>query len=168
MTKLIGGKRKTMRNYNNTSKKTIKNKSNLKNNKKSKHTYQKRVVRVLLETLNVIKLYHWKTLSYPAHIATDKLHQKLSKHVDTYVEVMIGKTNINIQMKDFNNLSVKNIENAKSLDSYIRHFIDYFSDLHKELGKENGKGNNNYSDLLSIRDDIIADMNRFLYLLRLN
>ncbi len=41
--------------------------------------------------LNTIKLYHWKTTSYSEHKATDELHERLSGHIDTFVEVLLGK-----------------------------------------------------------------------------
>ena len=43
-----------------------------------------------LELLNTIKIYHWSTLSYPTHKATDELHGKLSDLVDSFIEIYIG------------------------------------------------------------------------------
>ena len=39
----------------------------------------------------MIKLYHWKTRSYAQHEATDKLYESLNKHIDEFIEVLIGK-----------------------------------------------------------------------------
>ena len=39
-----------------------------------------------LEILNTIKIYHWSTLSYPTHKATDELHEKMSELVDSFIE----------------------------------------------------------------------------------
>ena len=49
------------------------------------------ITKKLLELLNMIKLYHWKTYSYAEHEATDILYTKLSKHIDEFVEVLLGK-----------------------------------------------------------------------------
>jgi hypothetical protein len=39
------------------------------------------------------KLYHWKTYNYAAHKASDELYEVLSKNIDRFVEVMLGKLN---------------------------------------------------------------------------
>ena len=49
------------------------------------------LVKMFLEMLTTIKLYHWNTHSYARHKATDELHEKLSDLVDEFVEVMQGK-----------------------------------------------------------------------------
>ena len=46
---------------------------------------------MFIELLNMIKLYHWETRSYAQHEASDRLHESLSKHIDEFVEVLIGK-----------------------------------------------------------------------------
>jgi hypothetical protein len=38
-----------------------------------------------------IKLYHWETLSFPRHKATDELVTNLDANIDKFVEVYIGK-----------------------------------------------------------------------------
>lgn len=137
---------------------------NQNHNQKHNHihkSFQKSIVKDLLEILNTIKLYHWKTLSYATHIATDDLHKNLSTHIDKYVEVMIGKMNVNIHMSDYSCIKMKNLENNNALERFIRDFIIKFEDLHDFLPE---KGN---TDLMNIRDDIITDLQQFLYLLRL-
>ena len=67
--------------YNKTRKKSYKI-----SNKTSSH-----IVKVFLEMLNMVKLYHWKTLSYSQHKATDELFEKLNKNIDRFIEVLIGK-----------------------------------------------------------------------------
>ncbi len=130
-------------------------------NIKSKKQFQKSIVKDLLEILNTIKLYHWKTLSYATHVATDDLHKNLSTHIDKYVEVMIGKMNVNIYMSDYSCIKMKNLENNNSLERFIRNFIIKFEDLHDFLPEKRN------TDLMNIRDDIITDLHQFLYLLRL-
>jgi hypothetical protein len=38
-----------------------------------------------------IKLYHWQTMSYSRHKATDEVLEKLDALIDRYVEVYMGK-----------------------------------------------------------------------------
>ena len=38
-----------------------------------------------------IKLYHWSTVSYARHKATDEVIERLDKNIDRFTEVFIGK-----------------------------------------------------------------------------
>ena len=145
-------------------KQTKKNNSKKKNGtrKVKKESYEVRIIKKFMKMLSMVKLFHWKTLSYPAHKTTDTLHEKLSEHIDSYVEIMIGKHNRNLNMKSFKNMKLENLENKKSLERFVRREIKEIIDLHKELDQEND------IDLMAVRDEIIGDLNRFLYLLRLN
>jgi hypothetical protein len=138
-------------------------KGNNKNNtrKSRKESYEVRIIKKFMTMLNMVKLFHWKTLSYPAHKATDKLHEKLNEHIDRYVEVMMGSRNSKLNMKDFKNMKLENLENKKELEKYINKTKKEMLEYHKELNENIDVG------LMAIRDEIIADLNRFLYLLRL-
>ena len=54
-------------------------------------SFEQEIVVKFLETLNTIKLFHWKTHSYATHKATDELYSKINENVDTFVEVLLGK-----------------------------------------------------------------------------
>ena len=56
--------------------------------------FQKDVTVKFLELLMMVKLFHWKTLSYATHKATDELYSKLNEHIDTFIEILLGKTGI--------------------------------------------------------------------------
>ena len=77
-----------MKNLKKTAKKRI---SKNKTYKKKTETYKLKVVNTFIEMINLVKLYHWKTKSYAKHQATDELFEKLNKHTDQFVEVLIGK-----------------------------------------------------------------------------
>ena len=117
------------------------------------------IVQMFLEFLDAIKLYHWKTHSYSQHKATDELHEKLSKSIDTFVEVLLGKTkrihmfHRQIRLYDFHSVG--------PLKDKIFEFREFLVDLTHIL---DGKRD---TDLLSIRDDILGHINQFLYLVTL-
>ena len=71
-------------------------KSVTKRNMSSKHgslsAFQKEITVVFLEMLLMIKLYHWKTTSYATHKATDELYSKLNENIDSFIEVLLGKS----------------------------------------------------------------------------
>lgn len=105
------------------------------------------------------KTFHWLTKSYPKHKATDKLYENLNDNIDKFIEVYIGKYNrpdIKQETVIFKNM------NDNEFIEYLKKNIKFFEkDLLKYISI-------NDTDLLSIRDDIIADMNQTLYLFTLN
>jgi DNA-binding ferritin-like protein len=105
----------------------------------------------MLEMLMLIKMYHWKTNSYSSHKATDHLYSSLNEHMDKFVEIWLGKNNkkLNAQM----NISVTYVSNKTKLTSKVKLFIQHLEGLQLD------------SDLLTIRDDIVGELNQFLYLL---
>lgn len=116
------------------------------------------IVKVFLECLNMIKLYHWKTHSYSQHKATDELYSKLNEHIDRFVEVLLGKDESRIKMmeKRIDLVDPKNTKDFKSRIYEYRTFLTDF-DIHFDSKKD--------SDLLNIRDEILSDINQFLYLM---
>ena len=118
-------------------------------------------VKRMLEVTPTIRLFHWKTDSYAAHKATDSLMETLNEIVDKYVETMLGKTNVKIQISDYSTLNIKTPNSNNDLETFIKDLIQFLLSFHKKLDPEND------IDLLNIRDEIIGDLNRFLYLLRL-
>jgi hypothetical protein len=120
------------------------------------------IVRVFLELLNTVKIYHWNTFSYPEHKATDELYASLGEHIDKFVEVMLGKYKTRILFTDLT-ISIPNIENTARLETAMAECKVFLEKLGLHLGKEDGNG-----DLVNIRDEILADINKFLYLLTLN
>jgi hypothetical protein len=137
-------------------------KNNVRPNEiKSKSEYATVFIKKMLESIHMIKLFHWKTKSHATHKATDGLHGKLGELVDQYVEVLIGKVNLNLNMSDYSQLNLKNLKDNDELEAFIKELITFLLQLHKQLDMERDV------DLLTLRDEIISELNQFLYLLRL-
>jgi len=119
------------------------------------------IVENFIEMLNTIKLYHWNTRSFAQHKATDELYQRLNEHVDKFVEVFLGKKNDRIQKID-SKINMVNTRYAKSFRSQIYYYREYLIDMDKCLDSKKD------TDLINIRDEILADINQFLYLLTLS
>jgi len=120
----------------------------------------------LLETffdmLNTIKLYHWKTTSYAEHKATDELHERLSGNIDTFVEVLLGKMVPNrIQYKKSN----APIHDVNDKATFVTHMIRYRNIL---IELSNVLDSKTDTDLLNIRDEMLSNINQFLYLFSLS
>jgi len=144
---------------NRSSKKSIKRRKTAKKSEEKKAKNRtSHIVLIFLEFLNMIKLYHWKTRSYSQHKATDELYGRLNENIDKFVEVLLGKDQTRIQYmeKRMDLVNTDNMNDIKQRVFECRNFLQEFN-IHFD-GKRD-------SDLLSIRDDILADINQFLYLL---
>ena len=144
----------------------MKNKSMKKPLKKMKkmgttNREKSHIVRVMLEMLNTVKLYHWKTRSYSQHKATDELYERLNENIDKFVEVLLGKSSSRINMVE-KNIYLKDYSETSDFKQKIYEFREFLKDLSIYFNDRND------SDLLSIRDDILADINQFLYLMTLS
>jgi DNA-binding ferritin-like protein len=121
------------------------------------------LIKKMLELLTSLKLYHWNTISYSTHKATDDIHGQLSDKMDEYVEMMIGKSNRNyrINMSHFNHLMIKGVSNNTQMEMLIKSFINEIVSFHAQLPQTF------YSDVSNIKDEIVGSLNKFLYLLTL-
>ena len=122
-----------------------------------------------LELLNTIKIYHWSTLSYPTHKATDELHGKLSELVDSFIEIYIGHcarggAGSGVPVFKFKSEKSACIEfcECKSLAAFCKVLDDNIIHLEGLTDKLNG-----YTDLINIRDEMAGALAQALYLLRL-
>lgn len=124
----------------------------------NKHKYSiEHIVRVMLQMLNNIKLYHWNTFSYPEHKATDELYASLGDNIDKFVEILLGKTNKRIDTNYIQAIKIHNLNNTKALKESIERYKMFLENMPDSFGTE----------LLNIRDEILGDLNKFLYLLTL-
>jgi len=118
-------------------------------------------VKTFLEILNMVKLYHWKTHSYAEHKATDDLYSKLNEHMDTFIEILMGKDESRIKMLE-DNIQLMDISNIRDFKEKIYAFREFLINMNMHLSQHTD------SDLMNIRDEILGDINQFLYLLTLH
>lgn len=100
---------------------------------------------------HINKLYHWNTSSYSRHKASDDFNSKLLEIVDKFIEVFIGRYKLKPRVTkiQLDNLSDEDIvEFYKKARDYIQIFDQSFND----------------TDLLNIRDELLAEINQTLYL----
>jgi DNA-binding ferritin-like protein len=136
-------------------KRTISNRNNLFEN------FQKEITVVFLEILLMVKLYHWKTMSYATHKATDDLYEKLNKNIDSFIEILLGKSGIRTNLTGKKNIKLIDLNSPEELKREVEAFKGYLISLnnHKTMKLMDN------SDLYTIRDEILGNMNQFLYLL---
>ena len=124
----------------------------LDNSKKS------HIVRMFLEMLNVVKLYHWKTYSFAQHKATDELYERLNKNIDTFIEVLLGKDQSRIQMVE-RSIQLMDPSEKTDFQNKVLEYRGFLTDMNIYFDPARD------TDILSVRDDILVDINQFLYLM---
>jgi hypothetical protein len=147
--------------------KSVKNRRNNKSRKSSLPylsgavKFQQEMTVKFMEILMMIKLFHWKTHSYATHKATDELYAKLNEHIDHFIEVLLGKTEIRTNLLNCRKISLIDLSSQEQLKREIEKHKLFLVNLSKNsfiLKMSN-------TDLLNIRDEILGDLNQFLYLL---
>lgn len=127
--------------------------------------------KVLLTFLTIttqIKLYHWQTLSNPRHLASGDLYSQLDELVDKFIEALQGRailetgnTNFRILLNDrANTITLKNYNDNDALNLIlnIKTYLES-SELNSIIGR--------FTDLLNIRDEMLAAINKSSYLFSL-
>jgi DNA-binding ferritin-like protein len=130
-------------------------------NSSSLSAFQKEITVVFLEMLLMVKLYHWKTTSYATHKATDELYTKINANMDSFVEVLLGKSGVRTDLMSHKHIRLVDLSSAEALKREIEGFKGYLVGLNDNKAMK--KMSNN--DLFNIRDTILGDLNQFLYLL---
>ena len=118
-------------------------------------------IHFFLQLRNQIKLYHWQTRVYARHIATDQIVDKLDKTIDSFVEIYIGKYGRPRVTGTNAVVSLQNLTEAGA-SRLIKAGIKYLQGLSKSLRVATD------SDLINIRDEMVADLNQLLYLFTLH
>lgn len=114
------------------------------------------LVTKLMYLQNQFKIFHWQTFSYAQHEAFGQLYDSLSDKIDQFVEVyqgIYGRLDFEGESFAFGNLRNSDFgmmleDQASTLKSYENYF-----------------GGN--TDLLNIRDEILASIHKTQYLLTL-
>jgi DNA-binding ferritin-like protein len=127
----------------------------------SMSAFLKQITVMFLEMLMMVKLFHWKTHSYATHKATDGLYDSLNEHIDNFIEVLLGKTGSRIDLMSKKTISLIDLNSQESLKSKITSFKSYLVGLNNNKALKTMSN----SDLFNIRDEILGDLNKFLYLL---
>lgn len=106
---------------------------------------------------NQVKLYHWQTMSFPRHKATDDLVTKLDTNIDQFVEVYVGKYGRPKLTGKNSSIRLRNHSDKEAV-ALLREAVAW---LNTDLNKYLKKGD---TELFNIRDTIVADLNQTLYL----
>jgi len=103
-----------------------------------------------------IRVFHWQTKSFAQHEAFGKTYEALDGLVDEFVEVYLGKSQSRIRE---DKLSISLSVNVEPIE-FIGHCIEYLIEFNNVFEQSD-------SDLLNLRDEMLAAMNKLKYLLTL-
>lgn len=108
-----------------------------------------------------IKVYHWQTHSYSRHKATDDVIGALDESIDEYVETYMGKYGRPRLTASTNTVRITNLSES-SIVKFIKTAIAHLQGpLVKRLDPRAD------TDLLNLRDEMLGDLNKLLYLFTL-
>lgn len=123
------------------------------------------IVDMLMKLKHSIKLYHWTTDEYRVHITTDGYLKQLDPLIDQYVEVMLGlekkherknkEIERNLKQK-LCEMKIKPLDSIGELNELLNSSINMLKQ-HEHIM--------NVPELLAIRDEIVAETQKFKYLL---
>ena len=110
-----------------------------------------------------LKFYHWGgTELYSRHVASDALVDSITEKLDKFIETMQGGENKKLTLPKKNVLYTveTDITIVKLLESFKMWLVSILPTLLNKTRKN--------TDLLNIRDDILGDINKTLYLFTLS
>ena len=123
--------------------------------------FQKEITVVFFEMLLMVKLFHWKTMSYATHKATDDLYSKLNENMDSFIEILLGKSGSRIDLMSNKTIKLVDLSSSESFKREINGFKNYLVNLNNNKALKQMPN----TDLFNIRDTILGDLNQLLYLL---
>jgi hypothetical protein len=122
------------------------------------------IIKFFITFRSSLKMYHWNTLVYPRHIASDALIGKLDTLSDQFVEVYIGRYGRERQSskksKDDMDISLPRLPEGEIV-GYLEEARDWLTNRLSGMLKKND------TELFNIRDEIIGEINQCLYLFTL-
>lgn len=92
-----------------------------------------KIIYNFLEFTNNLKLYHWNTLIYARHKASDKLLIKLNALIDLFVESYMGKYG---KISAINDIKILNINDNNYKSKLMIPFIKFLKELAMEMRED--------------------------------
>jgi hypothetical protein len=107
-----------------------------------------------------LKLYHWQTGMFARHKGTDNVIGALDDLIDLFVEVYMGHRGRPSVTRSTNTIMLRNMS-EKTAVKFVKDCI-----LYLQNGLTRGLKDTE-TDLMNIRDEMLAELNKLLYLFTL-
>jgi len=117
-------------------------------------------INFFLQTQFQLRILHWQTKGYARHIAFGDTYSTLDGLIDSFVEVYMGKHGRFTLQEESKTITVENLAEV-SIVEFLQSAKAKLIGMSAELSKEND------TDLLNIRDEMLASINKLAYLLTL-
>jgi len=114
-------------------------------------------VRTFLELQSQLKVLHWQTKSHAKHIAFGETYDKLDALIDNFVEIVMGIYGRFVLGEEDRQLSIQNLSDVDVL-GMIKTVRVSLQEM--EINPKD-------TDLLNIKDEMLAEINKLSYLLTL-
>lgn len=114
-----------------------------------------------LSTQAQLRVYHWQTKSYAEHQALGGLYGALDGLIDNFVEVFSGRSGGTLASKEAFAFTANNYTSNAEVMAFLNGFSAY---LTNEIP---GFLSPSDTELLNIRDEMLGEVNKAKYLLRL-
>lgn len=114
-------------------------------------------IKFFLELQSQLRILHWQTKSHSKHVALGDTYDALDDLIDSYVETCMGLHGRFILDDEHKTLTINNLSDVDML-GMIKTVRQTLKDL--EINPTD-------SDLLNIRDEMLASINKLSYLLTL-
>jgi hypothetical protein len=111
----------------------------------------------LLAYHNAIKIYHWQTLKYSRHKASDKLLNNMIEHIDQFVEILQGSWGVRVNLAQKIDIPISNMTDANAIET-LNIFKGWLSTQLPAMLRQSD------TDLLNKRDEMLSSINQVLYL----
>ncbi len=112
----------------------------------------------LTKVRDTVKLYHWTTANYARHIAADKLVDMITTKMDLILETIQGSRGMRAKVNG--DIKIKNMTDT-SIVLFLKSYKNWLTNTFTNMLRDNE------TDLLNIRDEMISDVNKILYLFTL-
>jgi len=116
------------------------------------------LVNGLLHIQQQLRILHWQTRSYARHKAYGKTYDTLGDLIDTFMEVHMGKYG-RFELEE-KTIAIDNLDEMK-ISEFLDQSVEFLVSFTEKLNSEKD------TDLLNIRDEMLASINKLKYLLTL-
>jgi DNA-binding ferritin-like protein len=117
-------------------------------------------INFFLQTQFQLRILHWQTKGYARHKAFGNTYETLDGLIDSFVEVCMGKHGRFTLQEENKTIKADNLAEVSIVD-FLQSIKAKLIGMSAELSKEND------TDLLNIRDEMLASINKLAYLLTL-
>lgn len=120
------------------------------------------IAMTMLDVLNQLKIYHWQTKSYARHKASCKLIESLTDISDKIIETLQGSKNTRLNIIEKTNTIILSNQNDMDITNLLNEFKNYLIIFFPRYL------NTKDTDILNLRDELVGEINKTLYLFTLS